>query len=359
LWATAYILETGFKMQSQSLKVLYICRKWFKSWTVKSIKKSFAAWRKRKEFVEQDGFFEAALFSSCEVDSKSIEWVLNNGDFINSQYDIVVVNSKFNKRDTRLSNFEWIDPLKIPAVLFCGNAMAHRLPSDEILDNFDLVYKRELLYNINDYHISDKNKLKLRTTMLSCPIVHTKRVDPVQRGDIPDPRKTTDSYKYDIFFSGNIRTNKNRKIIVERLEQESFVFYGGLYYEKQKTNKYKQRRLKLDEYKSAIKNSKISLALDGWGEFTFRHLEIWCLGGFCLSTPSIRDVTLPFANPQEGIHYVAFDDLDDAVDKIRYYLTHDDERETIAKAGRVFFEQIYDPIRHGKEIKKELQLLIK
>lgn len=346
-------------MQSQSLKVLYTRRKWFKDWTRESIKKYYEAWRKRKEFVEQDGFFEAALFSSCEVDSKPIEWVLNNRDFINSHYDIVVVNSKFHKEGIILKHFEWIDSLKIPAILFCGNAMAHKLPSDEILDKFDLIYKRELLYNINNYDISDKNQQKLRTTMLSCPIVRIKRTDPIQHGDIPDPRKTTDPYKYDIFFSGNIRTNKNRKMIVERLRQESFVFYGGLYYQKQKTNKYKQRRLKLDEYKSAIKSSRINLALDGWGQFTFRHLEIWCLGGFCLSTPSIRDVTLPFANPQEGIHYVAFDDLDDMIDKIKHYLTHDEERETIAKAGRAFFKQIYDPIRHGKEIKKELQLLIK
>jgi glycosyltransferase involved in cell wall biosynthesis len=346
-------------MQSQSLKVLYTRRKWFKGWTRESIKKYYEAWRNRKEFVDQDGFFEAALFSSCEVDSKPIEWVLNNRDFINSHYDIVVVNSKFHKEGIILKHFEWIDLLKIPAVLFCGNAMAHRLPSDEILDKFDLIYKRELLYNINNYDISDKNQQKLRTTMLSCPIVRIKRTDPIQHGDIPDPRKTTDPYKYDIFFSGNIRTNKNRKMIVERLRQESFVFYGGLYYQKQKTNKYKQRRLKLDEYKSAIKNSRINLALDGWGQFTFRHLEIWCLGGFCLSTPSIRDVTLPFANPQEGIHYVAFDDPDDMIDKIKYYLTHDEERETIAQAGRAFFEQIYDPIGHGKEIEKELQLLIK
>ncbi len=346
-------------MKSQSLKVLYICRQWLKDWTIKSIKSSYGAWRERKGFVGQDGFFEAALFSSCEVDSKSIEWALNNRDFINSHYEIVVVNSKFNKRKKRPKNFEWIDPLKIPAVLFCCNAKAHKLPSDEILDKFDLVYKRELLHDINSYDISDKNRQKLRTTMLSCPIVYTKKTDPIQWGDIPDPRKTTDSYKYDIFFSGATWSNKSRKNIVERLEQESFVFLGGLQHQKQKKNKYKQRRLKLDEYKSAIKNSKINLALEGLGQFTYRHLEIWCLGGFCLSTPSVRDVTLPFANPQEGIHYVAFDDLDDIVDKIKHYLTHDEERETIAKAGRVFFEQIYDPIRHGKEVKKELQLLIK
>jgi hypothetical protein len=269
------------------------------------------------------------------------------------------IQSSSQKNCEGLQDIEWIDLLKIPAVLFCGNAKAHELPSDEILDKFDLIYKRELLYNMNNYNISDKNRQKLRTTMLSCPIVPIRKNTPIRYDEIPEPRKTTDSYKYDIFFSGDITTNKIRKKVIERLRQESFVFCGGLYNQKQETNKYKQKRLKLDEYKSTIKSSKMNLALDGWGQFTYRHLEIWCLGGFCLSTPSIRDLTLPFANPQEGIHYVAFDDLDDIVNKVRYYLTHDEEREAITKAGRAFFEQIYDPIRHGKEIKKESQLLIK
>ncbi|MCP4088695.1 MAG: glycosyltransferase family 1 protein [Gammaproteobacteria bacterium] len=345
-------------MQDRTLKILYVTRKWFKDWSNKSIVKSTSAWLKRKEFTGQGGFFEASLFSSCNVDTMPIERVVKKTDFINSSYDIVIVNSKFHKRAAHVNNFKWIDSLKIPAVLFYGGAKAHKLHSDEILDYFDLVYKRELLQDLSRYNNSDNNRQKLRTTMLSCPIVRTQKTQPIQLGEIPVPKKLSDSYEYDIFFSGDTRTNKIRKEIVERLSRESFVFYGGLYNNKISDENYTQKRFGLDEYKSTIRNSKISLALEGWGQFTYRHLEVWCLGGFSLSTPSIRDIQLPFANPQEGIHYVAFDGLDDLVSKVSYYLEHDEEREKIANAGRSLFEKIYDPIAHGKEIETELRLLI-
>lgn len=343
-------------MQDGSLKILYVSRKWFKGWTKKSIVKSCAAWRKRKEFAGQEGFFEAALFSLCQVDSMQIEQVVNKIDFINNSYDIVVVNSKFHKEDDHVNNFKWIDSLKIPAVLFCGGAMAHKLHSDDMLDYFDLVYKREYLRDMSKYDISDKNRQKIRNTMLSCPMVRTKKTQPVQLGEIPVPRKPSDPFEYDIFFSGNNRTNKVRGEVVERLSRETFNFYGGLY---NQASGNEHKALGAIEYMHKLRSSKINLALDGWGQFTYRHLEVWCMGSFCLSTPSIRDVTLPFANPEEGIHYVAFDGLDDMVSKVEYYLKHDDERNAIAKAGRDLFEYIYDPIRHGKEINKEFHSLIR
>ena len=79
-------------------------------------------------------------------------------------------------------------------------------------------------------------------------------------------------------------------------------------------------------------NNQKPVVPDGHGQFTYRHLEICCLGGFCLSTPSIRDVTLPFVNLQEGIHYVVLDDLDDLIGKVGYYLEHDEGRVSIANA---------------------------
>jgi glycosyltransferase involved in cell wall biosynthesis len=145
---------------------------------------------------------------------------------------------------------------------------------------------------------------------------------------------------------------------VQRLTREGIRFYGGLQYPTPGAQSYEQRRLPFEEYENAINRSKINIAPEGYGQFTHRHLEIWCMGGFCLSTPSIREVTLPLGNPQEGVHYVAFDDLDDMVEKIRYYLTHDDERETIAAAGRSLFETIYDPARHGEAIRQEVQAIV-
>lgn len=68
-----------------------------------------------------------------------------------------------------------------------------------------------------------------------------------------------------------------------------------------------------------------------------------------MSSPSIRDVELPMPL-EEGKHYVAFDDMDDMVEKIRYYLSHEDERLKIAAAGKRLFDEYYNPERHGQEI---------
>jgi glycosyltransferase involved in cell wall biosynthesis len=269
----------------------------------------------------------------------------------------VLVNSKYNAHGKRWSDLEWLKALQKPTLLFCGNAEAHVLPPDEFLDLFDLVYKRELLRDTARYLISEANRGKLRTTMLSCQIV---KLDPRSPGQWQKDnfRRRGEPYDYDVFFSGKLKTNPIRQNIVQRLTREGIRFYGGLQYPTPGAQSYEQRRLPFEEYENAINRSKINIAPEGYGQFTHRHLEIWCMGGFCLSTPSIREVTLPLGNPQEGVHYVAFDDLDDMVEKIRYYLTHDDERETIAAAGRSLFETIYDPARHGEAIRQEVQAIV-
>lgn len=60
-----------------------------------------------------------------------------------------------------------------------------------------------------------------------------------------------------------------------------------------------------------------------------RHFEIPACGGFLLTSPA--DDLQSFYEP--GKEMVLFDGLDDYVEKIRYYLEHDSEREVIAKAG--------------------------
>ena len=102
--------------------------------------------------------------------------------------------------------------------------------------------------------------------------------------------------------------------------------------------------------------SKVNLALEGLGEFTFRHLEIWCAGSFMISTKSIRDLTLPL-NAREGEHFVVFEDIQDLRDKLLYYARNDHERERIAKAGRSMFLRDYDPVKHGEQLRKAVQEL--
>lgn len=92
------------------------------------------------------------------------------------------------------------------------------------------------------------------------------------------------------------------------------------------------------EYAKAIGLSRINLGLlseqrEGASSgdlITARTFEIPGAGGFMLHERTTEAEQFF----EDGKECVFFDDLDDLVDKIRYYLAHDDERRRIAEAGR-------------------------
>ena len=83
-----------------------------------------------------------------------------------------------------------------------------------------------------------------------------------------------------------------------------------------------------------------------------RHFEIPACGGFLLTSPA--DDLENFYVPGEEM--VLFRDLNDYIEKIRYYLNHDSEREAIAKAGyeRTMRGHTYEA--RSKEIFRKLGL---
>src|SRR5690625_2322308 len=86
------------------------------------------------------------------------------------------------------------------------------------------------------------------------------------------------------------------------------------------------------------RSSIVNLALEGYGQFTYRHRECWALSSFMISSPSVNEVKLPF-EAVDGTHYVTFRDSDDLVEKVKYYMEHADEREEIVKNGRQLFRR--------------------
>lgn len=340
------------------MKVLYIGRHYGKRRPSKGLLDFVIKPKMVREFIGRQAFFEAALFDACDVTSKQIEWLVRNRRSVARTFDALVINVEFAGGGISMKDLTWLPELTIPKVLFHVKARADTLSSDEVLDLFDLVYKREQLKEEIGYDRSPENLAKLRVTMLGCPLVPMKRGDKFTPDRIPEPRNPSDPYLHDVFFSGKLKTNPIRGQILEALNAAEFNVFGGVQTESAEKHAHSSSNLsRHDGYARALKESKINIAPEGYGQFTHRHLEIWCMGGFCLSSPSVRIVTLPFAQPIEGKHYVAFDDLDDMVDKIRYYLSHDEEREAIARAGRELFEEIYDPIRHGQDILHELKRL--
>ena len=102
-----------------------------------------------------------------------------------------------------------------------------------------------------------------------------------------------------------------------------------------------------DKYLSTIYDSSINLALEGKGEFTFRHLEILANCSFMLCENSINELELPIPLI-DGKHFVSFKDKDDLIDKIDFYLKNKQLRNEIALNGRKVLENHYSPKKHGE-----------
>ena len=334
-----------------------ILRKWYRD-----IRRSFY-------FNEQDGFFEASLCQIANVTEVTAAAVLGGAVDLN-RFDATVINLKaknFADEQERFAFYKLCrEQSDNPLALFIGAAQAQHMLSDEVLDTFDVIFKREPFFDKDRYQIAERNKKKIVPSMLSCP------VQPIPRENLlgslysffsskgSRSRERANAVIRDVFFVGKMCSrHRLREDVVKRLVEDSNIdFAGGLLphdslSELRPPDDLSAKKLKGDSYISSINAAKINLALDGIGQYTFRHQELLSLGAFMMSGPSIREVELPVPL-EEGKHYVAFDDLDDMVEKIRYYLAHEDERSKIAAAGKALFDEYYDPVRHGALIKSRL-----
>lgn len=85
-----------------------------------------------------------------------------------------------------------------------------------------------------------------------------------------------------------------------------------------------------------------------------RHFEIPQIGGFQICTPA-DDLTSYFVDGQEIVIATSLEDL---IDKLKYYLVHDNEREQIAYAGRRRMLRDHQWANRFEHIFKEIGLLV-
>lgn len=336
--------------------ILYVKRKFRTGSLRRDLKYNFNAnWF----FNGQDGFFLASLKSTFPVKAKPFQYLLKKEE-IRSRYDWMVVNYKISESGKGLTEKQASIIKKIKGcrkALFIGVASARAMPGDKILDIFDLVFKREVYKDLDRYKLSERNKNKIRGTMLACPLVPTsilnlKKLDVTKYGY----REYPNDFKTDVFFSGE-NTSQTRYDVVNSLINSRISFEGGLQDSKKGIVENKEvlyQRLSYKKYLQKARKSRINLALDGRGAFTFRHLELWCLCCFMISSPSIREINIPMPMV-EGEHYISYSNLADLEEKICYFLKRPEKRKAVAEAGRKIFEKYYNVKKHGQYIKKCMQ----
>ena len=145
-----------------------------------------------------------------------------------------------------------------------------------------------------------------------------------------------------IFFSGQ-QSSKYRNELIEFLKSKNYNFFG----------RAENSKIPFKQYLEIIYNSSINLALEGKGEFTFRHLEILANCSFMICENSINDLELPIPLI-EGKHYVTFKNKDDLLEKINFYLKNDKLRKDIALNGRKVLEEYYSPKNHVQFLFKKI-----
>jgi len=126
------------------------------------------------------------------------------------------------------------------------------------------------------------------------------------------------SKDYDIAFVGHVNSQNRIDFLHDMFKEFPNFFFG-------------QR--KFQDAARIYCKSKISINMSMEDDVIMRVFEVMGAGGFLLTNwvPTIEELF------EDGKHLVLYRSMEEAIDKAKYYLKHDSEREKIAKAG---FEEV-------------------
>lgn len=134
--------------------------------------------------------------------------------------------------------------------------------------------------------------------------------------------------KYDVGFVGHVQETPNyngitRVDALDRLFKEFPNFYYG-----SRHPGFPEKNLFEDAAKK-FSMSKVVFNISIKDDLNMRVFETLSTGSFLLTNwiPTLNDLF------EDGKHLVTYKTLDEMVEKAKYYLEHDEEREKIAKAG--------------------------
>lgn len=144
---------------------------------------------------------------------------------------------------------------------------------------------------------------------------------------------------YDVLFNGNTHMEERVKYINKIFSHDIDIKVTGGYLKD-------EMKLSNALYAEQFRKSKICLSFSEsmfcYKQRKSRVTEILASGSLCMLT---YPETLTFNNIpilKENEHYISMN-FENCVDKIKYYLEHEDERIKIAKAGHDFYSNNFSP----------------
>lgn len=316
------------------------------------LKYAASAVRRQVLFPFGTAFFDEGLYAAGDVETASMRSLRRGA---HKDCDALIVHFRFASQALRGEDDAIIEIAKHfpgPKALLIDSDEADFMKPDRVLDPYDIVFKREPFVDRERYSLSNENRAKIRPTMLACPYYRHSRYGFARRRRYDAALQAPCTFDgADVFFIG--KTSQARETVMRRLKKERRIdVSGGLMPRKGLPFDPELRGTPMPpvNFIGKIKSSKISLAIEGHGQFSFRPLEIWTAGGFLMANASLKELDLPLPM-EDGENYVAFTTPDDLVEKIEHYIARPDDIRRIAKAGEEMFKTAYNPTYHAKDIR--------
>ena len=287
---------------------------------------------RKKTRQDTSGYIDAAIHSNAYVVELPYSVCMLLSNFLNFLFDGIFVNWKFtssrNGIETQNKLAKLSNKFDIKKVIIDNRDQSFVKIEDELLNKFNFVIKREK-------NVSITNK-KYLSTMLPCTLAKhkiSKKIEKIDWKNIGYSRPNND-FKYDIYFTGS-KSSKERVETYKFIKNKNFNIFMNF------------ERVNQIQYYKNIYLSSINIALAGNGEFTFRHLEILGNCSFMMCDKQINQIELPIPI-KDGEHFITYENHNDLLEKINFFLKNKDLRSKIALNGRKQLEKYYSPKNHGK-----------
>jgi len=223
------------------------------------------------------------------------------------------------------------------------------------------IYSRRIWYDFSDFYslypsIMNDNDLYFKVQYYDDVVKNTNNVFPIGFGasrssyfkDLNTRRKLKEQKKYDYDIIGVFRTtnyNTRRKVVEIIRSRKDWKSLAWL---EQTDNRPKVPKellgasLQYTDHLMKQCKSKLCLAIHGVGiRFGINGRISEILGtGNCLILPEL-EARMP--SSLEGSAIILKRDLSDMQEKVDYYLSHDEERESIARSGLEYYEKWLSP----------------